>query len=96
VLMLVLKGLGLAELAAGHHAEAAARLRAALALLDQHSGSALERADLQWALARAEADTAAPSTTVRALAEAAARLYAAHGQAASASEIEAWLATRSR
>jgi len=91
VLMLVLKGLGLAELGAGHHAEAAARLRAALALLDRHPSAALERADVQWALARAEHETDGPSAAPRERAEAAARLYAEHGQAARAAEIRAWL-----
>lgn len=96
VLMLVLKGLGLAELDAGHPTDAASRLRAALALLERHLGSALERADLEWALARAEAETGEPAAAVRERAEAAARLYAEHGQAARADEIHAWLATRAR
>ncbi|MCH9679920.1 MAG: protein kinase, partial [Deltaproteobacteria bacterium] len=57
VLMLVLKGLGLAELGAEHPTEAVRWLGAALEVLERQGGLPLERADLSWALARAERDT---------------------------------------
>ncbi len=91
MLMLVLKGLGLTELAAERPPEATKRLRAALALLDLHGGHPLERADLLWALARAERGAADPPDAVRKRAEGAAELYAKHGQPERADEIHTWV-----
>lgn len=91
MLMLVLKGLGLTELGAERPSEATKRLSAALALLDLHGGHPLERADLLWALARAERGAAEPSGAVRDRAEGAAELYAEHGQAERADDIRTWL-----
>ncbi|MCX4244019.1 serine/threonine-protein kinase [Paraliomyxa miuraensis] len=94
--MLVLKGLGLAELGTERAAEAVPRLEAALALLERHGGHPLEQADLLWALARAERATGEPREGVHARAERAAELYVEHGQSERADEIRTWLATFDR
>ncbi len=92
MMMLVLKGLGLAELAAGRPAEAMHRLEAALAVAERHQGHPLERADLLWALARAGRRAGKPSVGTHEQAERAAELYDEHGHDERADEIRTWLA----
>ena len=94
--MLVLKGLGLTELAAKRPAQAASQLQAALTLLDRHGGHPTERADLLWALARAQRGAEHPLGTVRDRAEGAAELYVEHGQVERARQIRAWLSAQGR